>query len=98
SKKTSNAPEHAPIHEKRKPHHSPKAFAFAMTNRNNGKNGKKASTIGNKIPGSGPNDLYCSIKSMMFSIVNHSLIESKSILFPYSFCHHYVDKTRYFSS
>ena len=36
----------APIHENKNPHPSPNAFALAITNKNNGKNGKKASIIG----------------------------------------------------
>src|SRR5699024_2878608 len=46
---------------------NPYAAPFANTKTNNGRNGKKASINGNKIPGSGPRFLYFSRKSNMYS-------------------------------
>ena len=47
-------PLEAPTQENKKPQPSPNALALAMTNKNNGKNGKKASSKGKKMPGNGP--------------------------------------------
>src|SRR5699024_3688059 len=60
-------PRDAPIQEYKKPFNNPYAAPFANTKTNNGRNGKKASINGNKIPGSGPRFLYFSRKSNMYS-------------------------------
>src|SRR5690606_29089461 len=75
SKKTRSDPSEAPNQDNKNPQPKPNAFALAITKRNKGKNGRNASNKGNKIPGSGPNERYLSIKSITFSSVNHSLIE-----------------------
>src|SRR5690625_1374799 len=53
-KKTKIDPRLEPIQENKKPFNKPYAAPFASTNTINGKNGKKASVKGSKIPGSGP--------------------------------------------
>src|SRR5690606_2835802 len=79
SKNTKYAPADAPSQEYKKPSQSPKALALAITIKTNGRKGNKASIIGNIIPGSGPNDRYCSIKCKIFSKVNQSLSSSAVI-------------------
>lgn len=68
-------PREIPNHEKKKPQPKPNAFTLAMTNRDKGKNGRKAFENGNNIPVKGPKERYWSINSTRFSSVNHSLIE-----------------------
>jgi hypothetical protein len=80
--KTKNAPKHAPSHEYKNPSQSPKAFALAITNKNNGRNGKNASMTISKIPGNGPKARYSCMRLKIFSSVSHAFNDSKSIRIP----------------
>lgn len=55
SQNTHTAPIDTPIHENRKPSHNPNILALAATMTSSGKNGRKASSNGNRIPSKGPN-------------------------------------------
>src|SRR5699024_2350976 len=58
NKKTQIPPDVAPIHDHKNPFTSPYAAPLAITNTIKGKNGRKDSTNGNKIPGNGPRLSY----------------------------------------
>jgi len=55
SKNTAYEPAVVPIHDNRIPYQRPNAPAFANTNTNSGKKGKKDSIKGSNMPISGPN-------------------------------------------
>lgn len=52
---THTAPTDTPIQENRKPNHKPNMLALAATMTSSGRNGRKASSKGNRIPRKGPN-------------------------------------------
>src|SRR5690625_3274299 len=68
SQNTSKHPILVPSHEYKKPLYNPNTALLAMTNKINGKKGKKASIKGKKTANNGPNLLYSSKILIIFSL------------------------------